>query len=137
MRAYRGPLLLPTRLPAGFVFGRWDFHPQYYDTGGRDSAFISFGRDGRKLLWGVYTGIDKYGTDCSPSYSRPTVIDGHRIYFADGIHGASAWECLPIHSVGNARPIEVELWYAIQLDSPGMRRFAMRTVATARLVRSP
>jgi hypothetical protein len=137
VRAYRAPLFLPTRLPSGFIFSQWGFVPHLYDAGGRRSLFVTFGRDGRKLEWGVYTGVDSYASDCPARHLQPTLVNGHRVYLAGGIHGASAWECLPAHSVGNARPIEVELWYSIQLDSPRMRRFAVRTVATARLVPSP
>jgi hypothetical protein len=142
LSAYRAPLLLPTRLPPGFLFSRWAFDPHLYEESGRRSVVITFGREGRRIVWGVYTGVDTFGLDCpaGPSrwgHRRPTLVNGHRIYLVAGIHGASAWDCLPTHSVGNSRPIEVELWYAIQLDSPRMRRFAMRTVATARLVRSP
>jgi hypothetical protein len=141
VRTYRAPLLLPTRLPSGFVFSRWDFDPHDYDRDGRRSLWVTFGRDGRKFVWGVYTGADTFGLDCPVKpvpwqHRRPTLVNGHRIYLIVGIHGASVWECLPAHTVGNSRPIEVELWYAIQLDSPRMRQFAMRTVATARLVRS-
>ena len=136
VRVYRAPLFLPTRLPPGFVFSRWRFDPRDYNTGGRRSLLITFGCDGRRLQWGVYTGVDRYPSACQAGGWRPTLVEGRRIYFAAGIHGASAWECLPRHAVGNARPIEVELWYAIQLDSPRMRRFAMRMVRRARLVRS-
>ncbi len=41
----------------------------------------------------------------------------------------------PARAVGNAKPLEIMLWYDIRLDSPAVRREAMRIVATARLIR--
>jgi hypothetical protein len=65
------------------------------------------------------------------------VITGHRIFHDVGVgHGWDAWTCVQAHSVGNSAPLEVDLWYAAQLDSPAMRREAEGIIASAKLVRA-
>jgi hypothetical protein len=142
VRAYGAPLFLPRRLPAGFIFSRWQVLPNGYGhPSSRRLLLVTFGRDGPSLAWSVYAGVDKFGLDCPEGHSRftpprPTLIDGRRIFFLLGIHGASVWTCIPRQAVGNTKPIEVELWYDIRVDSPAMRRLARRMVGTSRLIRT-
>ncbi len=108
--------------------------------GNRRAVYVTFGRDGLVLQWGVYSGVDKFGFSCPAKKSplgprNPILINGRRIFFLAGIHGASAWTCVPAGAVGNVKPLEVELWYDIRLHSAAMRRKAMQIVGTARLVR--
>jgi hypothetical protein len=139
--AYAGPLYLPTWLPPGFIFSHWNVVPHDRDTDGRRSLFVTFGRDGPVLQWGVYAGADTLGLDCPGKHSyfrqpnHPTaIIAGRRIFLRVGIHGGSTWTCVRANAVGNAKPLEIQLWYDIRLDSPAFRRKVMRMVATARLV---
>jgi hypothetical protein len=138
--AYREPFFLPKRLPSGFIFSQWQFEPHDYDTGGRRSVFVTFGRDGLVLVWGVHTGVDRFGNDCPDKLSRIArdhvrLINGRRVFFRAGVQGASAWTCVPAHAAGNMSPVEINLWYDIRLESSAVRRLATRMVATARLVR--
>jgi hypothetical protein len=135
--AFRRPLLLPTRLPGGFIFSDWNVdaraEPGFDDR--RRLSFV-FGRDSlfAKIDWTVSSGVDTSGLDC-PLKNKPprvTVIDGRPIYANEGIHGVSVWTCLPPHRGGNASPLEVALWYDIRLHSPEMLRLAMRMVGTAK-----
>lgn len=137
-RAFGPPFFLPRSLPRGFVFTRWTVRPAGFDLEPRRTLRATFGRDGVLLEWTILAGVDKYGDDC-PRHGKPLAAmhtfasHGQRISFGAGIHGATAWRCLPRHAVGNKRPLEVELWYDINLDSNKMRRRAVRMVATARL----
>lgn len=135
-RAFRSPFFLPRDLPPRFVFARWSFRPPGFDLEPRRQLFATFGRDGVLLEWTVLAGKDRYG-DCPYDHfaQRTFVSNGHRIFFGAGIHGATALMCVPRRAVGNARPLEVELWYDIRLDGRAMRRRAVRMVARARLVR--
>ncbi len=130
-RAFGRPLPLPRRLPGGFIYSSWRFDPYSYDYGGRRALWVSFGRDGRVLYWAVYAGRDRSYNACDGPARE---INGRRIWFNVGIHGASARTCLPPGTIGNAKRLEIEVWYAIQLDNPTMRRFAQRVVADPRLV---
>jgi hypothetical protein len=140
-RAFGGPLYLPTRLPAGFIFSNWTLAPHDFGTDGRRALFVDFGRDGPVLEWSVYAGPDTLGLNCPGKHPRftpsPSVtIGGHRIFHAVGVgHGWDAWFCVPARSIGNSRPLEVDLWYAAQLDSPAMRREAEEIIAAANLIR--
>jgi hypothetical protein len=138
--AYGSPAFLPKRLPRGFIFTRWKVRARDTDEGNRRSMLVKFGRDGLLLYWRVLGGVDTYGFECPrngsvPDAQRTFVSHGRRIFFAAGIHGASAWSCIRRHAVGNARPLQVDLWYDIRLDGRAMRRLAVRMVGTARLVR--
>jgi hypothetical protein len=134
---FGSPFFLPTRLPRGFISTRWQLAPHDFGETPRRTLFVTFARDGLLLEWFVRAGVDPDGFGCpKPETVRRTfVVKGRRVYFADGIHGASARACVPRHAVGNAKPLEIELWYDIRLDSPRMRRLAARMVGTARLVR--
>jgi hypothetical protein len=134
--AFRRPLFLPTRLPGGFIYSDWDVaarsEPGFVD---RRRVSVVFGRDSlfAKIDWMVSSGVDTTGLDCPLKHKPPrvTVIDGRPIYANEGIHGVSVWTCIPPHSVGNARPLEVSLWYDIRLHSRAMLRLAMRMIGTA------
>jgi hypothetical protein len=134
--AFRRPLLLPTRLPGGFIFSDWSVAPRAepgYDE--RRQLSLVFGHDSlfAKIGWTVSSGVDTTGLDCPLKHKPPrvTVIDGLPIYANEGIHGVSVWTCIPPHRVGNASPLEVSLWYDIRLHSRAMLRLAMRMVGTA------
>jgi hypothetical protein len=108
---------------------------------GRRSVTITFGRNGATLEWSVHDGRDTLGLDCPGRHSHfpPNPwrrVDGRRVYYRfGGIHGGTAWMCIPAWTIGNAEPLEVELWADIRLDSPAYRHTVMNIVATARLVR--
>jgi hypothetical protein len=138
---FRRPLLLPTRLPGGFIFSDWSVAARA-EPGFDDRRLLSvvFGRDSlyARIDWAVSSGVDTTGLDC-PRKNKPPrvmVIDGRAIYVNEGIHGVSVWSCFPPNRVGNARPLEVSLWYDIRLHSPAMLRLAMWMVGTAELVRA-
>jgi hypothetical protein len=88
----------------------------------------------------VSSGADRLGLNCptkgKPSAQSQTVINRRAIYAIEGIHGVSVWTCIPPNVVGNARPLEVSMWYDIRLHNPTMLRLAMRMIGTAKLVRS-
>lgn len=137
---FGAPLYLPRSLPGGFIFSEWSFRPHDFDTGGRDSLFVTFGRDGSTLDWSVLAGKDRYGIECPTKRTALSpkafmVVHGVRIFLSVGIHGGSAWRCVPAKSVGNASPLEVSLWYSIGLDAPAMRRQVSEIVAEAQLVK--
>ena len=138
-RVFSSPFYLPARLPAGFVYSESKMVRRDYDVGDRDALFAVFGRDGLVLDWGVYAGRDTFGLDCPSKKTRLApekyqVIDGVQTFLRVGIHGGTAWRCVRAHSVGNARPLEVELWYDIRLDTPAFRRQISEIVAQAQLV---
>jgi hypothetical protein len=134
--AFRGPLLLPTKLPGGFIYSDWNVaahaEPGFDD---RRRLSVVFGRDSlfAKIDWAVSSGVDHTGLDCPRKHKPPrlTVIDGRPIYVNEGIHGVSVWTCFARNRVGNARQLEVSLWYDIRLHSPAMLRLATRMVGTA------
>jgi hypothetical protein len=139
---FGSPLLLPGELPPGFVFSHWAYRAHDPNIDDRASLYLTYGRGGYVLEWGVYSGIDKFGLDCptkaNKRFPRPkpfVVMGGVSTYLIVGIHGGSVWRCIPPHAVGNAMPVEVAVWYSIQLDSPRMRRALAELVAYARLVR--
>jgi hypothetical protein len=134
--AFRRPLVLPTRLPGGFIYSDWNVavraEPGFDD---RRRLSVVFGRDSlfAKIDWAVSSGVDTSGLDC-PRKNKPArvaVIHGRAIYDNEGIHGVSVRTCLPPHRVGNTRPLEISLWYDIRLHSRAMLRLAMRMVGTA------
>jgi hypothetical protein len=139
-RAFKSPFFLPRIVPRGFVFTRSTVHRAGFDLEPRRTLRATFGRDGVLLEWTIFAGVDKYGFDC-PRHGKPPdaqhrfTAHGQRVFLSAGIHGATAWRCLPRHAVGNTRPLEVELWYDINLDGKKMRRRAVQMVATARLFR--
>ncbi len=135
-------LFLPRKLPPGFVFSHWAYRAHDPNLDDRASLFLTYGRGGYVLDWGVYSGIDKFGLECPtkankrfPQNKPFVVIDGVLTYLIVGIHGGSVWRCIPPHAVGNAKPVEVAVWYSIQLDSPRMRRALADLVASAHLIR--
>ena len=138
--AFRRPLLLPTRLPGGFIFSDWSVaargEPGFDD---RRQLSLVFGRDSlfARIGWTVSSGVERLGLDCPrKNRRRPlSVIHGRPVYGNEGIHGVSVWTCLPPNRVGNASPLEVSLWYDIRLHSRAMLRLAMRMVGNAKLVR--
>jgi hypothetical protein len=141
VNSFGSPLYLPRSLPTGFIFSEWAFHPHDSNTDGRDSLFVTYGRDGAIVDWSVLAGKDRYAFECpskeTASSPKPfVVIHGVRVFLIVGIHGGSAWRCVRANTVGNAKPLEVSLWYSIQLDSPAIRRQFVQLVAKARLVRS-
>jgi hypothetical protein len=136
---FGSPFYLPTELPDGFVFSQWKVRSHDPNIDNRKSLYVTFGRDGAALDWDVFAGTDTSGLDCpvkktSLSPKPFTVIDGVRIFLIVGIHGGSAWRCIPAHTVGNARPLEISVWYSIAVDSPAMEREVSELVADARLV---
>ena len=135
--AFQRPLLLPRKLPGGFIFSDWNVTARAYPGfDDRRRLSVVFGRDSlfAKLDWTVSSGVDTTGLDCALKHRPPpvTVIDGRPIYANEGIHGVNVWTCIPPHRVGNASPLEVSLWYDIRLHSPAMLRLAMRMVGTAK-----
>jgi hypothetical protein len=139
---FGAPLIVPRRLPPGFVFTGWAYRARDPNIDGRASLFQTFGRSGNVLGWSVYSGTDKLGLDCPakgntkfPRDKPFLVSQGTAIYLRVGIHGGSAWRCIPVGTLGNARPLEVELWYSIQLDSPRMRNVVAALVAEPRIIR--
>jgi hypothetical protein len=139
--SFRRPLFLPTKLPGGFIFSQWHVAPGVAGFGGRRELSAIFGRDGlfTRLEWRVSWDIDvsAYG-DCSHRFSRPreVVVNGRATYANEAIHAVSVWTCIPPNAAGNAKPLEVSLWYDIRLHSPAMLRLARRMIGTARLVQS-
>ncbi len=136
-KVFAMPLFLPRRLPGGFVFSDWNVVRRDSDTGGRRSLFVTFGREGPTIGWGVYAGTDVYGFDCPQRFADPSrVLHGRRIFYTVGAgHGASVWMCLAPRTVGNQEPLEVEAWYSASLFNPSFRRRMMELLATARLIR--
>jgi hypothetical protein len=140
--SFADPFFLPARLPAGFIFSQWSVVRHDVDTDGRRSLFVIFGRDGPVLEWDVYAGRDTLGLDCPGKHPRfapspSLVINRHRVFYSVGVgHGWSAWRCVPAHAVGNSQPLELELWYAAQLDSRAMRLAAENILASATLIRA-
>jgi hypothetical protein len=139
---FGSPLFLPRELPPGFVFSDWAYRGQDPNLDDRASLYLTYGRGGYVVEWGVYRGIDKLGLDCPTKTNKRfprnkpfAVIHGISTYLIVGIHGGSVWRCIPPNAVGNAEPVEVAVWYAIQLDSPRIRRTLAELVASARLVR--
>ena len=139
---FGSPLFLPHKLPPGFVFSHWAYRAHDPNIDDRASLFLTYGRSGYILEWGVYSGIDKLGLDCPTKANKRfprnkpfVVVDGVPIYLIVGIHGGSVWRCILPQAVGNANPVEVAVWYSIQLDSPRMRRTLAELVASPRLVR--
>ena len=59
-----------------------------------------------------------------------------RKQISDGIHGGAVWRCISPHAVGNSKPLEVELWFDIRVDSAAMERQVAQIVADAKLVRA-
>jgi hypothetical protein len=136
---FDSPLYLPTELPNGFLFSQWKFRSHDPNAEARDSLYVTFGRDGAVLDWSVHAGIDKLGLDCPinepPLAPKPVrVIHGVRVFLRVGIHGGSAWRCIPAHAVGNSLPLEVSVWYSIGIDNPAMEEQVREMVADARLV---
>lgn len=136
------PLLLPRELPPGFVFSQWATRAPDPGVDDRRSLFLTYGRGGYVLEWGIYSGVDKLGLDCPTNANKrfprkkPFVVtNGVSTYLIVGIHGGSVWRCIPPHAVGNAKPLEIELWYSIGLDTPRTRHELAELVASARLVR--
>lgn len=139
-KAFGSPLFFPKTLPSGFIFSQAGIKHRDPDMHGRDSLFVDFGRDGPVLEWGVYAGRDKYAIECPAkraAFAKTPflVIHGIDIFLIVGNHGGSAWRCIPAHAIGNAKPLQVELWYDARVDSPAMRRQASEIVANARLVK--
>jgi hypothetical protein len=139
-KEFGSPLFLPKSLPAGFIFSQAEIRRRDPDTEGRDSLFVDFGRDGRLLEWGVYAGREEFALECPAKKAafakKPfVVIHGIDVFLNLGAVGGSAWRCIPAHTVGNPKPLEVELWYDGGLDSPAMRRQVSEIVANARLVK--
>jgi hypothetical protein len=139
---FGSPLFLPRKLPSGFVFSRWAYTAHDSNLDDRASLFLTYGAGGYELQWSVYSGIDKFGLDCPTKANKRfprnkpfVVIRGVLTYLIVGIHGGSIWRCIPPDPVGNAKPIQVAVWYSIQLDSPQMRRALADLVASARLIR--
>jgi hypothetical protein len=138
-REFGTQLYLPRSLPRGFIFTGWSL-VRHAPGDGRRWVFVTFGRDGVLLHWSVYSGVEKFAIECPHGHpsrwdlKRSMLIQGRRILFADGIHGASAWECIPPHAIGNPEPLEVALWYDIRLDYPAMRRTARQVVAGSQLI---
>jgi len=139
-RLFARPVLLPRRLPAGFIFSTAQveaknrFHPRLLD--------ITFGRDGLVVEWTVQAGADDFYCPSKATRERlrdplgpSEVVHGRRVFYLVGIHGGSAWTCLRRQAVGNAMPVGAELWYDIRLDSVAMRRKLRQIVGTARVVR--
>jgi hypothetical protein len=131
---------LPRRLPLGFVFTAWAVTKgNRYDR--RRALSLTFGRDGLTLGWTVSSGADTADSDCTTSHAPQNrriaamrVIRHRHVFFAAGIQGANVWRCIPARAVGSVQPLEVDLWYDIDLDSHTMRQQAMRLVAAAKLV---
>jgi hypothetical protein len=135
-RKYRAPFFVPRSLPHGFVFTGWRVNPPDLAYEKRHTLQLRFGRDGILLQWTVLSGVDPLGDCPRDHYAQRTFRrNGRLVFFGAGIHGATAHTCLRRLAVGNARPLDVELWYDIGLDGTEMRRRAVRMVATARLFR--
>ena len=138
-RAFRSPAPLPAVLPPGFLYSDWSLAPRGNIGDHRRDLTVGFGRDSlfAQLVWDVQSGVDSQGLDCprkaSERWPRRVIVHGRPIYVNVGIHGAQVWTCLPPHAAGNARPLELSLWYDIRLNTPAMRRLAIRMVATARV----
>jgi hypothetical protein len=138
--AFRRPLLLPTRLPSGFIYSDWrvaaHVEPQ---VDPRRQVSVGFGRDSlfEQILWDVSSGVDRLGLDCQRKDKlRPqAAINGRAIYANEGIHGVRVWTCFAPETVGNVRPLDVSMWYDIRLHNPEMLRLAMRMIGTAKLTR--
>ena len=113
----------------------------------RASLFLTYGRGGTVLDWGVYSGIDKLGLDCPTKANKRfprnkpfVVIGGVSIYLVVGIHGGSVWRCIPPGALGNAKPLEVAVWYSsdsgVKLKSPAITQIGLcLSVIRGRFVR--
>jgi len=144
--SFRRPLFVPTRLPGGFIFSQWRVSPHRDSLDRRRVLDVTFGRDALStlLVWTVYSGIDKEGFDCprKPLRLAPTsaqhqiLIHRRSIYAIEGIHGVSVWTCVRANTVGNAKPLEIAVWYNIRLHSPAMLSLAMRMIGYGKLVRT-
>ena len=137
--AFGSPLFLPQALPAGFIFSRWHIVRSDPNVDGRRALYVTYGRDGPVLEWSVLAGTDTFGLDCPEKPSslapeHPVLINGRRVFSNVGIHGGSAWTCIPRNAVHNLKPLEIKLWYDIRLDGAAMRRMVSRMVATAKPV---
>jgi hypothetical protein len=138
--AFRRPAFLPTRLPGGFIYSDWRVAARIDSDDPRRQLSIGFGRDSlfQQILWDVSSGPDRLGLNC-PSEHKPrplAVINGRTIYANEGIHGVSVWTCFAPKTMGNAKPLEVSMWYDIRLHNGKMLRLAMRMIGTAKLGRA-
>jgi hypothetical protein len=138
--AFRRPLVLPTRLPGGFIYSDWALLAGTGIEGPRRELNVRFGGDSlfEQIAWHVSSEADSWGLDClGKSKPRPqAVINGRRIYANEAMHSVEVWTCFAPRTTGNAKPLVVGLWYDIRLHSPKMLHLALRIIGAARLVRN-
>ena len=93
-----GRTYLPGWLPSGYVFSRWESHPGSATAYG-DILLVAFGKHGDLIQWTVGDASDPggYAGDACSKHPYGAVfyrIDGRRIVFQSGNHGADATLCL-------------------------------------------
>ena len=117
---------LPATLPTGFIYTRWQIANQTpYEP---RTAYVMFGRDGRRLTWSVQpSGFSRY-SNCprsgTPRFAqRKKRIGSRTVYLGQGAVGQEAWICL-----GGSRPITVSAWNDYSVTGATL----MRVVASAR-----
>ena len=136
-REFGAPLYVPTSLPRGFIYSTWNI-VRRAPVDGRRWAQISFGQNGTEMYWDVHSGVEKYAVDCPHGHPLHYETEGLAqiglwpIAFGAGIHGASAWECIPAGAVGNPEPLEVEVWYERAGDT--LRHELRQMIADSRLI---
>jgi len=137
--AFERPLFLPTRLPGGFIYSDWSVAARVDSVDPRRQLSVEFGRDSlfARIGWAVSSGVDRLGLECQRKDKlRPqAVINGRAIFANEGIHGVSVWTCFAPKTIGNAKPLEVSMWYDIRLHNAKMLRLAIRIIGTAKRVR--
>jgi hypothetical protein len=130
--AFRQALLLPTRLPGGFIYSDWNLAGPAHKrdlrlTFGRNSLFT-------QITWHV-SSSPRGHCPTSGNPPRRAVVNGRSIYVNEGIHGVEVSTCIAPGIVGNRRPAQFAMWYDIRLHNPTMLRLAMRMIATAKPIR--
>jgi hypothetical protein len=128
-RAFGADAPLPDRLPPGFVYTRWTIQPA--NAYGPRTLFVTFGRDGREVVWSYARAGDKYDLECprgkpptaAPSSGSRAELDGRTVFYASGAKGQDAWIC-----VTGAHPMRIEVWNDYSVGKTGL----MQTAASAR-----
>ena len=120
--AYFGSTYLPSWLPPGYVFSRWDPSPGSVDAYG-EYLDVTFGKHGALLRWTVDDPQDPqtYSHDACSQHPFGSIhlVDGRRIVYSGGAVGQTAILCL-------ARTRAVTVWDGYSVKAPVLEKIAAR-----------
>jgi hypothetical protein len=122
LRASFKGLLLPTVLPKGFIYTRAGINEPNALTGARRSAFVMFGRSGRRIQWTV--GPPYSTRECEEQQGVPrSRIGGRMVSLIQGAKGQAAWFC-----TSGSPKLQIQAWNDYSISGPAL----MQLVASAR-----